>query len=371
MSGQAPAKVGDPVNSIDTPALLIELDAFERNLQTMACEMDRLGVKLRPHAKTHKSAIIASKQIALGAVGVCCQTVAEADMLVCGGIGNVLISNQVVGEVKIDKVAALAKQAQLAVCVDNADNIRALGCAAQQYAADIGVLVEIEVGMGRCGVPPGQPALDLALLIESEPNLTFKGLQAYQGAAQHIRDYDERSTAIKKAAELAGKTKNLLHDAGLACEIIGGGGTGTYEFEASSGVYNELQAGSYIFMDADYGRNKKADGTDIDNYENSLFVLTTVISRPTKTRAIVDAGLKAHSVDSGPPLVRNCSDIHFISASDEHGIVELGESDCRCYVGDKLQLIPGHCDPTVNLHTWYIGIRDGRVEELWPIADRV
>ena len=368
MRSSPQAKIGDTVDEVDTPALLIELDAFERNLQTMAEEVKQSGVRLRPHAKTHKSALIAHKQLALGAVGACCQTIAEAEALVHGGVGNVLVSNQVIGVKKLDRLVALARKAQIGVCVDNIDNINALGMVAQKNSAMVNVLVEIEVGMGRCGVLPGQPALVLAQLIDDTPGLHFTGLQAYQGAAQHIRNYDDRAAAIKKASALTKKTVDLLSDAGLTCEIIGGGGTGTYPFEAASGIYNELQAGSYIFMDVDYAMNKNRDGTNFNTFEHSLFVLTTIVSHPAETRAVVDAGLKAHSIDSGLPLVDRNSDIRYLGASDEHGILELGGSSSKLTIGDKLRLIPGHCDPTVNLYDWYIGIRNDIVEEIWPIA---
>lgn len=363
-----PAKIGDPVDEVDTPALLIDLDAFERNLQTMADEVKQLDVRLRPHAKTHKSAVIAQKQLALGAVGACCQTVTEAESLVQGGVNNVLVSNQVVGAKKIKRLVVLAKKAEIGVCVDDADNIKAIGEAARRESVNVNVLVEIEVGMERCGTLPGQPALALAQLIDSTPGLHFSGLQAYQGAAQHIRSYDERRAAIEKATELARETQSLLADAGLACEIIGGAGTGTYPFEASSGIYNELQAGSYIFMDVDYAKNKNQDGSNFNKFEHSLFVLTTIISCPSNTRAVVDAGLKAHSTDSGLPQVHGAQNIRYLGASDEHGVLEIQGANPRLRVGDKLRLIPGHCDPTVNLHDWYIGIRNDIVEEIWPIA---
>lgn len=362
------ASIGEPVDSIETPALLIDLDAFERNLRTMADEVRGFGVRLRPHAKTHKSPVIARKQLTLGAVGVCCQTVTEAEALVNGGIDDVLISNQVVGARKLDRLAALAKQAKIGVCVDDGDNVVALGEAVRRYSADIDVLVEIEVGMGRCGVPPARPAVDLARLIERTPGMHFAGLQAYQGAAQHIRDYGERYTAIEHATELTRKTVDLLADADLVCETIGGAGTGTYPFEAASGVYNEVQAGSYVFMDVDYARNEKADGTGFDAFEHSLFVLTTVISRPAEARAVVDAGLKAHSVDSGLPWVDHADGVSYVAASDEHGNLDLSGASRRLRVGDKLRLIPGHCDPTVNLYDWYIGVRGERTEAIWPIT---
>ena len=284
---------------IDTPALIIDLDAFERNLRRMADAAATAGLRLRPHAKTHKSAIIAKKQIALGAVGVCCQKVSEAEILVEGGVPDVLVSNEIAGVRKIERLVSLAKNARIAVCVDNLENVRELAEAGERGAVKLSVLVEIDVGSKRCGVAPCGPALRIASEIAGSRSLHFAGLQAYHGAAQHMRTNDERREAIARATELTRDTVELLSSKGISCEIIGGAGTGTFAFEAASGVFNELQTGSYIFMDVDYGRNRNADGTAFDMFENALFVLATVMSRPNEERAVVDAGHKSLAVDFG------------------------------------------------------------------------
>ena len=293
-----PARPGMALSEVDTPALLIDLDGFERNLRRMADAVASAKVRLRPHAKTHKSAIIAQKQIALGAVGVCCQKVSEAEILVDGGIGDILVSNEIAGAAKLDRLAALAKKARISVCVDNIDNVAEIAAAAQRNDVNLSVLVEIDVGGHRCGVEPGEPALRMATAIARSNSLKFGGLQAYHGAAQHIRSYYERRDAILRACELTRGTIDLLAHEGLACYIVGGAGTGTYEHEAASGVFNEVQAGSYIFMDADYRKNRKADDRHFDTYENALFILTTIMSRPNSERAVVDAGHKSAAVDS-------------------------------------------------------------------------
>ncbi len=195
-------------------------------------------------------------------------------------------------------------------------------------------------------------------------------MQAYKGNAQHIRSFAERRTAIDQAVEQARETRDLLHQHGLECELISGAGTGTFPFEAASGVYNELQAGSYIFMDADYGRNLQQDGSFFDQFENSLFVYATVMSRPTEERAVLDAGLKALSVDSGMPDVHGLHGVEYVRPSDEHGVLSVEAGSNQLALGDKVKLIPGHCDPTVNLYDWYVGIRNDRVESLWPISAR-
>jgi D-serine deaminase-like pyridoxal phosphate-dependent protein len=370
MTTLPPAEIGAPLAEVDTPALLIELEAFERNLAAMAQAIAVAGVALRPHAKTHKCPAVALRQIELGAVGVCCQKVGEAEAMVHGGIRDVLVSNQVVGAPKIRRLAALARQARIGVCVDDPGNVDDLSEAACAFGSELEVLVEVNVGADRCGVEPSEPVLELARRVDAAPGLRFAGLQAYQGRAQHIREHEERRAAIASAVGLVSATIELLGANGLSCEIIAGAGTGTYPFEAASGVYNELQAGSYIFMDADYARIEGPDGAPPRDFAHSLFVYTTVMSRPVPERAFVDAGLKAHSVDSGMPELYGVEGAKYVSASDEHGRLEVTDPECGLRVGDKVCLIPGHCDPTVNLYDWFVGIRNGRVEALWPITAR-
>ncbi|MGE0769218.1 MAG: DSD1 family PLP-dependent enzyme [Hyphomicrobiaceae bacterium] len=370
-----PAQPGMPLSEVDTPALLIDLDAFERNLKKMAGFVAGAGVRLRPHAKTHKSPIIGLKQMQLGAVGLCCQKVSEAEAMVEGGIPDVYVSNEVIGARKLDRLAALAHQARVMVAVDNEQAVEALGSAARRAGVTIRALVEIDVGANRCGVPPGAPAVALAERVAREQGLAFAGLQSYQGRAQHLRTLDERKAAIRQAVSWTADTVAALEKAGLACDVVGGAGTGTFELEAASGVYNELQAGSYVFMDADYARNLKADGGRFDTFEHSLFVYATVMSMPVAERAVVDAGLKAFTFESGMPEVAGMAGAFYERPSDEHGGLNLGACNERPALGDKVRLIPPHCDPTVNLHDWYVGIRglstaEARVECVWPVAAR-
>ncbi|MCZ6842587.1 MAG: DSD1 family PLP-dependent enzyme [SAR324 cluster bacterium] len=370
MTVPPPAEIGVPLHEVDTPALLIELDAFERNLAAMAGAVEGFAPVLRPHSKTHKCPEIALRQIALGAVGVCCQKVSEAEAMVEGGVSDVLVSNEVVGAPKIARLAALARRARVGVCVDDADNVQALGRAAAEAGVELQVLVEINVGANRCGVEPGQPALALAEKVAATPGLSFSGLQAYQGSAQHIREQTARQAAIATAAGAVAETVELLGGRGLNCPVVAGAGTGSYRCEAASGVYTELQAGSYIFMDADYARNLGEDGQPLQEFEHSLFIHTTVMSQTAPGRAVVDAGLKAHSVDSGMPWVHGLAGVSYAGASDEHGKLAVAQGAATPRVGDKIRLIPGHCDPTVNLYDWYVGMRNGKVESLWPITAR-
>lgn len=364
-----PASIGMPVAEVDTPALLIDLDAFERNLQRLNQSLQGRPVRVRPHAKSHKCPQIALHQIAAGAVGVCCQKVSEAEALVRGGVHDVLVANEVVGAAKLSRLAALARHARVGVCVDDAGNLDALQRAAQAAAVQLDVYVEVDVGANRCGVEAGAPALALARAIAQAPALRFAGIHAYQGAAQHLRTPAERAAAIARAVEQVEVTLGMLEANGLKAGIVTGAGTGTYLLEAASGVYNEIQPGSYVFMDADYGRNLGEDGKPVRTFEHSLFILATVMSRPIAQRAVLDVGLKAHSVDSGMPSVVDVPGARYTRASDEHGVIEL-DGPGTLAVGDKVRLIPGHCDPTVNLYDWLVCYRGDRVEDIWPISAR-
>jgi 3-hydroxy-D-aspartate aldolase len=366
----APAVIGAHVSDVDTPALLIDLDALERNIRRMQERAAHTEVRLRPHSKTHKSTAIANMQIAAGAVGVCCQKVSEAEIMVDGGVRDVLIANEVAGTVKLERVAALARRAKVAVCVDDADNVAALAAAATKFGATVDVLVELNVGGNRCGVETAEDVARLAGAIAGSAPLRFAGLQAYHGAAQHLRGFAERQRAIEGAVQKVNDAVSLLRRDGLACDTITGAGTGTFEFELASGVYNELQVGSYVFMDVDYGRNTDRAGQPVSDFENALFILTTVMSYPVPTRAVVDAGLKALSVDSGMPRVVDHEAVTYAAASDEHGRLAITSNHTPFALGDKIRLIPGHCDPTVNLHDWFVGIRNAHVECLWPVSAR-
>ena len=377
MTRRPPAAVGATLADIDTPALIIDLDAFERNLDAMATFGERNNVRIRPHAKTHKSPDIARLQIARGAVGQCCQKVSEAETLVDGGVLDVLVSNEVIGAAKLDRLAALANRATISICVDSSLGVAQLAQAAQRHNATINVLVEIDVGQKRCGIAPGEAAAQLANHVASMSGLNFAGLQAYHGGAQHMRTLAERAAAINGVAAAVALTRTALAKRGLKADIVGGAGSGTFELDAATGAVNELQPGSYIFMDADYARNSGADGKPFATFEHALFVLATVMSRPVGDRAVVDAGHKALPVDSGMPIVRSIPGAMYHRPSDEHGVLDLAATpdSLRPNLGQKIMLIPGHCDPTVNQHDWYVGVRglagaSPIVETLWPIAAR-
>jgi len=367
-----PALPGMDEADICTPCLVLDLDALERNIKKMGDFAKSHGMRHRVHGKMHKSVDVALLQESLGgSCGVCCQKVSEAEVFARGGIKDVLVSNQVRQPEKIDRLARLPKLgARTICCVDDLANVADLSAAAVKHGTVIECLVEIDVGAGRCGVQFGQPVVDLALAIDAADGLKFAGIQAYQGAMQHLDSYTERQAKTQIAIDQVRESVALLKAAGLECDIVGGGGTGSYYFESASGVFNELQCGSYAFMDADYGRILDKDGQRIDRgeWENALFILTSVMSHAKTDKAIVDAGLKAQSVDSGLPTIYGRDDVSYVKCSDEHGVVSDPKGVLK--VNDKLKLVPGHCDPTCNVHDWYVGVRGGKVEVVWPVSAR-
>ena len=361
------ASVGLRVDRIDTPALVVDLDAMERNIARMADFARKHQVLWRPHAKLHKSAEIALQLQRAGAVGACVQKTAEAEALAEGGVRDITITNQVIAHPKLLRVARLAAHLQtqggrLALAVDSAEGIQRLAEAMAQAApqARIDVLVEIDVGQGRCGVPPGAPALALAQAVARLTQLRFAGLHAYHGRAQHLRGAAERREAIAAAVQAARHTRDLITATGLPVPLVTGSGTGTLVHEAASGVYGELQAGSFLFMDTDYARNEREPAQPV--FEQSLFVKTQVISA-CGSHAVCDAGHKSHAIDSGLPTVANLPAdraLRYANGGDEHGILYAEGDKARLpALGRMLWLVPGHCDPTVNLHDFMIWVRGG------------
>jgi len=367
-----PASIGMDEADIQTPSLVLDLDALERNIKKMGDWAKAHGMRHRVHGKMHKSVDVALLQEALGgSCGVCCQKVSEAEVFARGGIKDVLVSNQVTQPEKIDRLARMPKLgARTICCVDDVANVADLSEAATRHGTQIECLVEIDCGAGRCGVTTTPEVVAIAKAIDAADGLKFAGLQAYQGAMQHMDSYEDRKAKIAIAVAMVKDAVDTLKADGLECDIVGGGGTGSYYFEGTSGVFNELQCGSYAFMDADYGRILDENGNRIDQgeWENALFILTSVMSHAKADKAIVDAGLKAQSVDSGLPTIYGRTDVEYVKCSDEHGVV--ADAGGVLKVNDKLKLVPGHCDPTCNVHDWYVGVRNGKVEKLWPVSAR-
>lgn len=367
-----PAKPGMSATDIQTPALVIDLDALDANLRKMARYVQQHDIHLRPHGKMHKSADIARRQHDIGgANGICCQKASEAEAFIRAGIKDVLITNQIRDAVKLNRLAQLsATGARITLCVDDPDNVAEISAAATQHQTTLSCLVELECGARRCGVATPETAAQIAQAIAQADGLIFDGVQAYHGTAQHLKTHAARESEIGIVLHKVRATLAELQAAGLKARVVSGAGTGSHVIEATSGLYTELQCGSYAFMDADYGRLHNAKGQRLDHGEwtNALFVLTSVISKTETGRAICDAGLKAIAMDSGPPVAVDAPGVEYTGPSDEHGIL-LDPKD-KLRTGDKLRLIPGHCDPTCNLHEWYVGVRARKVETLWPITAR-
>ena len=358
------ALIGQSVANIDTPALVIDLDAMERNLRRMQAFANQHGVRLRPHAKMHKSGALARMQMAAGAVGVCVQKVSEAQALVAAGVTDIYVSNQVIALQKCELLAHItqglaAKNGRVAVAVDSLLGVERIAQAMLSHAngATIDVLVELDVGQQRCGVPPGDAALHLVQAIAQHRQLRFAGLQAYHGRAQHLRSARERRDTIAAVVADVQRTKAVIKAAGFTVPLVTGAGTGSFLHEASSGVFGELQAGSYLFMDADYAANAQDPAQPV--FEHALFVKSQVMSLSVQAgRAVLDAGHKSYAIDSGMPTIwaGHQADWTVSNCSDEHGTL-LGST--LPALGDTVWLIPGHCDPTVNLHDHMLGVRGG------------
>lgn len=367
-----PALPGMDEADIQTPCLVLDMEALEENLRKMGDYARNHGMRLRVHGKMHKSVDVAKLQMRIGnAIGVCCQKVSEAEVFARGGIRDILVSNEVRDPAKIDRLARLPRLgASVIVCVDDIANVAELSAAAQKHGTTLDCFVEIDCGAGRCGVTTTADVVAIAQAIAAAPGLQFKGLQAYQGAMQHMEGYEDRRAKLDAAIAMVQDAVAGLEAVGLKPQLVSGGGTGSYYFESNSGVYNELQCGSYAFMDADYGRIRDKDGNRIDQgeFRNALFILTSVMSHAKADKAVCDAGLKAQSVDSGLPVVFGRTDVKYIKCSDEHGVIEDPAAVLK--VGDKLRLVPGHCDPTCNVHDWYVGVRGGKVEVVWPVSAR-
>lgn len=367
-----PAAVGMDEADIQTPCLVVDLDALERNIVKMGDLAKQMGVRHRVHGKMHKSVDVALLQERLGgSCGVCCQKVSEAEAFARGGIKDVLVSNQIRDPAKIDRLARIPKLGvRVLCCIDDIRNVADLSAATVRHGTLIECLVEIDCGADRCGVTTTSDVVEIAKTIDAAEGLRFAGLQAYQGAMQHLPDYNERKARIDIAIVMVTDAVDALKAEGLDCEIIGGGGTGSYYFEGHSGIYNELQCGSYAFMDADYGRILDENGNRIDQgeWENALFILTSVMSYAKAGKAICDAGLKVQSVDSGLPVIFGRDDLEYVQCTDEHGVIMDPQGNLK--INDKLKLVPGHCDPTCNVHDWYVAVRNGKVEHVWPITAR-
>jgi D-serine deaminase-like pyridoxal phosphate-dependent protein len=349
--------VGQPLDALDSPQLLIDLDVVDRNLQRMLSAFLGRPVVVRVHFKSLKCAGLARYLAARGVDRFLCAKLNEAEVLADAGIKDIFIANQIVGPIKLRRLAELARRAQVSVCVDDTDNIDALSQVARTTGTTVGVLVEVDIGMGRCGVEPGEPALTLARRIQDSPGLRFLGLQGYDGHLQLLPDEAERRAKCLQGLEQLVGTRRLIEKAGIPVEVVTGAGTGTWEFVGFHEGVTEIQPGSFILMDCAYHQVRPEFGC-------ALSVMATVISRRPGWY-VLDAGSKAISKDFGIPMIKDRPADQVIRLSEEHTRVDTDDPEVRA--GDRVEVIPAHCCATMNLHRGGVAVRKGRVEALWPI----
>jgi len=353
---------GTPVHEIDTPALLIDLDAFQANASQMAQYFATRTTSLRPHAKTHKCPRIALTQLELGACGITCAKLGEAEVMADAGVRDILVANQIVGR-KIDRLTELAARCDLMVAVDSAANVTELSQGCQEKGVSLRVLVEVDIGMKRCGVQPGEPTRVLAQKVADAPGLHFAGLQAYEGHLV-LQEREKRESGVRTAAELLLQSCELLARDGIPVSLVSGGGTGTYDLSGNTPPWNEIQAGSYILMDATYVKVRP-------EFRPALSVLASVISRPVPERIVTDAGMKVMTHEFGLPQPINVDGLTLTGLSEEHGkLIAENPAQLTLQPGDKIRFLPTHGCTTINLHDWFYVIQDGALVDIWPIAAR-
>lgn len=359
--------IGLEKDAIPTPALLIDLEKMEYNISKMADFCRGKKINLRPHIKTHKTPLIAHEQIEAGAIGITCQNLAEAEVMAEAGIKDILISNEIIDIQKIKRLVNLAKYARTKVCVDSSKNIEDISQAAKEKRVRVGILVEVNIGMDRCGVSPGEPTLRLAQEVERQKNLEFLGLMGYEGHTVLIKSYEKRKRKTEEALGLLVDTKKLLEERGLECKIVSAGGTGTYEITGSYSGITEIQPGSYVTMDTAYESIEDIG----EEFEQALSLLTMVMSKPVDDRAILEGGIKAISIDMGIPKIASNKGIRIDQLHEEHTLVKLksGTKE-QLKVGQKVELIPSHGCTTISLHDYFYGIRNGIVELIGRIEAR-
>jgi D-serine deaminase-like pyridoxal phosphate-dependent protein len=352
-----------PFAAIDTPALLLDAGALNANIQRLSVFFSQRHAKLRPHFKSHKCTTISKLQMGAGAVGVTCAKLGEAEVMADAGIRNILIANQIVGPLKLRRLVELCRRAQVMVAVDSVDNVKMLSEYASAVCVGLGVLVEVNVGMGRCGVAGGQPALELARLVASSPGLKFEGLQGYEGHCVDLRDATERIEKTRASLKILVDTRHCIESSGLRVHIVSGGGTGTYDVTGICEGIDELQAGSYAAMDWWYGDIRP-------EFKQAMSILATIISRPTPNLVMVDVGRKGIGSEWGAPRIKNLP-VGVVKgwASEEHTTITV-PPDATIRIGDRIELIPSHGCTTSNLYSEFVVHENGVVTGHWPIEGR-
>ncbi len=348
---------------IDTPALLVDIPAVERNIVKMADFARKRGIGLRPYIKTHKSTILAKKQLAAGAIGIGCAKLGEAEVMAEAGIRDILLGNQIIGSEKIARLMNLAGQADVIVAVDDRQNVYELSAAAETAGVRVRILVEVDIGLHRCGVRAGEDAVSLAKYADKAQGLKFCGFMGYEGHLQKLAEPDERAARVKEEVGLLTQTAEMARTAGLKVEIVSAGGTVTYEETGKLPGITEIQPGTYIFMDSNYYPR-------LPGFERALTVLATVISHPEDNYVVIDAGSKSLSLESGLPEIKDLPGAEFVGFWEEHGKMEVAELSAKLRIGDKIEVFPSHVCTTVNLHDRYFAIKNDRVEAVWEIDAR-
>jgi 3-hydroxy-D-aspartate aldolase len=365
-------QIGSPLTALDTPALLIDADVLDANIATLAGLVKGKGVSVRPHVKSHKSSRIAAMQRAAGAAGFCCAKLGEAEVLAARGIDDFMITTPLRGNAKLGRLQQLLLPGRrLTVLVDDFDAVSPLDEVAANAGAVLDVVVEVDVGQNRCGVRPGAAALPIVRQILSRPSLHFRGLQGYHGSLQSVRSFADRRREARLALDRLLDTAEILRRFGIDVPVLTGGGTGTLMADMEHSGLNELQPGSYVFMDSSYLGIAWDEAGTPPPFRSSLSILAGVVSRPEAGKAIVDCGWKAASSDSGAPVIKGRPDLTFAFAGDEHGRITTADgSAIDLRPGDVIEITPSHCDTTVNLFDRYVVHRGGRVEAIWPVEAR-
>ncbi len=369
-----PIALDEPIalEDIQTPALVIDLDVFESNLEKMQTYLSGNDIALRSHTKMHKCPVIALKQVEAGARGVCAAKVSEAEIMCDAGVQDVLVTSPLATGDKVDRFIQARKSHEgLKLVVDHERSAALLNDKAGLEGVVVDVFIDIDPGMGRTGVEAGEATLRLAEFVGEANNLRLAGVQMYAGNCMHVEGFENRRAKYEKVMQKGIDTIALLKDNGIDVPIVSGGGTGTYNMEAELGLINELQAGSYAFMDIEYRDIGGRDSDDVySDFEVSLFVLVTAISQPQSRLITVDGGFKSFASDKMPPQFRDVEGVIYHWGGDEHGIIQLDNPSRELALGDKLAMLTPHCDPTVNLHDFYFPYRDGLVHEVWPVSAR-
>ena len=350
---------------LDTPVLCLDLNAMEANIKVVAADLAEFNIQWRPHSKAYKSPIIAKKLIEAGAIGVTCAKLGEAEVMAHSGVTDILIANLIVGEKKLRRLAALTQIADPIVCIDHIDQLTAMSEIMQQENVECRAIIEINIGLDRVGVEPGESTLELAKAIHDAPGVKFAGIMGYEGHLLCIADDAEKEQQIMAALDILGENAEAIKAASIPCEIVSCGGTGSYLISRQHPAITELQCGGVIMMDQFYETECKIQGM-----QKALTVLATVVSKPTDTRAVIDAGRKTYDMSSTDPMVLNNDGVTVSRQSAEHGELLLDESARNLSIGDRLEIVPGYSDMTCVLHNHFYAFRDNQLEAIIPLASR-